>query len=181
MHLFIQSQHQIASQCQAYAPHTRLRSLCQACTPQALTFTFLCGFTLLVTSRASAFKRAHCVDTVSPLAQSWNRLAFINICKGENILNKIKIDFQTPSVGFFYVQREMFSRQQGEESGPSLHARYQLNCNVFLWRKMPAGDPSVLCGGQSAVFALLQNAFYCVLPTVCSPGFGTEFILILSA
>jgi hypothetical protein len=48
---------------------------------EILTFTFLSGFTLLVTSWTSALKRAHCVDTVSSLAYPWNGLAFINICK----------------------------------------------------------------------------------------------------
>lgn len=43
-----------------------------------------------MTSRASALKRAHCVDTVSPLAQSWNRLAFVNIltCSSADVRNE---------------------------------------------------------------------------------------------
>lgn len=48
---------------------------------QTLTFTLLSSFTLLVTSRAFAFKRAHCIDAVPSLAYPRNRLTFINICK----------------------------------------------------------------------------------------------------
>lgn len=59
------------------------------------------------------------------------------------------------------MQGNMLSGHQGEESGPSLHACYQLNRDVFLWRKMHARDLPVLACGQSA--ALLQSASYCVL------------------
>jgi hypothetical protein len=78
-------------------------------------------------------------------------------------------------------------RQQDEESGPSLHASYQLIRDVLFRRKMPDGDPPVLCCAvlccavlccavlccavlccvtecvTISCFALLQNAFCCVL------------------
>lgn len=46
------------------------------------TFTLGTVLTKLVSNRAVALKGAHSVDTAAPLAQTWDRLALIYICKG---------------------------------------------------------------------------------------------------
>lgn len=111
---------------------------------ETLTFTFLSSFTLLVASRAFAFKGAHCIDAVSSLAYPRNSLAFINICRKKGLWTQTP-NFHNIYVYFFNVQKKLSCFQENaiRGTGPPLYAYVLIYINhvinlilvlgIFFW------------------------------------------------
>lgn len=104
------------------------------------TFTLGTVFTEQVSSRAAAFKGAHSVDAAAPLAQAWDSLALVHICKG----------MRGPSEGGTKAAERSHSALTPRTSGPpSLTPHSPWQAPVWILGMKPRRQ-GCGCAGQSS-------------------------------